>query len=145
MATTWASSREAESSWSRDRAVSDGHRVAMGDGATGWPPCGSAHAADHAADQAGEGGAALEARGSVGGDGAFGTDQPQLIGEVYCMLLLLLHQVYRATNAHALDFPALLALVDSKLRHALATQPGSLRQLRELLLPPEVRYTPPFS
>ena len=96
-------------------------------------------------DHVEEGGAALEARGSVGGDGAFGTDQPQLIGEVYCMLLLLLHQVYRATNAHALDFPALLALVDSKLRHALATQPGSLRQLRELLLPPEVRYTPPFS
>ena len=101
-------------------------------------------AGDQAGGQAGEGRAALEARGGSVGDGAFGTDQPQLIGEVYCMLLLLLHQAYRTTNAHALDFPALLALVDAKLRHALATQPGSLRQLRELLLPPEVRYAPPF-
>ena len=101
------------------------------------------HAEDHAGGEAGDACAAFGPRGSVGDD-AFGTEQPQLIGEVYCMLLLLLHQVYRTTNAHALDFPALLALVDAKLRHALSAQPGSLQQLHELLLPPEIRYTSPF-
>ena len=91
------------------------------------------------------GGAEPLGKGAASGmDDAFCAEQPQLLGEVYCMLLLLLHQIYRTTNAHALDFPALLALVDAKLRHALATQPGSLGQLREQLLPPEIRYSSPF-
>ena len=52
--------------------------------------------------------------------------------------------MFTVTNAHTLDFPALLQLVDAKLRHALATQPASLEQLREQLLPREVHYAAPF-
>ena len=58
--------------------------------------------------------------------------------------MLLLHRMFTATNAHTLDFPALLQLVDAKLRHALAAQPASLEQLREQLLPREVHYATPF-
>ena len=49
----------------------------------------------------------------------FGAEHRRPLGEVYSLLLLLIHHIYAATNARSqMDFPAILALAEAKLCHA---------------------------
>ena len=71
----------------------------------------------------------------------FGAEHRRPLGEVYSLLLLLIHHIYAATNARSqMDFPAILALAEAKLCHALASadgerRPDTIEQLRDALLP----------
>ena len=71
----------------------------------------------------------------------FGAEHRRPLGEVYSLLLLLIHHIYVATNARSqMDFPAILALAEAKLCHALASadgerRPDTIEQLRDALLP----------
>ena len=86
-------------------------------------------------------GAPVAAAATMTERSGLGAEHRRLLGEVYSQLLLLIHHIYAATNARSqMDFPAILALAEAKLCHALASadgerRPDTIEQLRDALLP----------